>query len=105
MSSAAANALDKLKTSQGYYIWRAGITSGAPPSLLGRPVEFDENMPAIGSRWPSVWKAGYLIVDKLGIRYLRDPFTTKPNVLFYAYPRVGGDVANSDAIKLLKIST
>jgi HK97 family phage major capsid protein len=51
------------------------------------------------------FKAGYVIVEKVGIKWLRDPFTGKPNVLFYAYRRVGGDVANSDAIKLLKVST
>lgn len=109
MASSTANAIDKLKDANKDYIWRDGMTSGAPPSLLGRPVEFDENMPAIGANTFPIafgdFKAGYIVVDKLGIRYLRDPFSDKPNVQFYAYRRVGGDVANSDAIKLLKIST
>lgn len=108
MASSTANAIDKLKDANKDYIWRDGMTSGAPPSLLGRPVEFDENMPSIGANTFPIafgdFKAGYLIVDKLGVRYLRDPFSDKPNVQFYAYRRVGGDVANSDAIKLLKCS-
>ena len=109
MASATANALDKLKDNNKDYIWRPGMTAGAPPSRLGRPVQFDENMPAISSNTFPVafgdWKAGYIIVDKPGIKWLRDPFTSKPNVLFYAYMRVGGGVANFDAIKLLKISS
>jgi len=108
MASSTANALDNLKDGNNNYIWRPGMTAGAPPSLLGRPVEFDENMPAIGANTFPVafgdFKAGYTIVDKLGILYLRDPLTSRPLINFYAYRRVGGDVANSDAIKLLKIS-
>ena len=108
MASSTANAIDKLKDANKDYIWRDGMTSGAPPSLLGRPVEFDENMPAIGAgEFPIAFgdfKRGYLIVDRLGIRFLRDNLTEKPNVLFYAYRRVGGGLANSEAIKLLKIA-
>ncbi|HEY2840484.1 MAG TPA: phage major capsid protein [Pirellulales bacterium] len=108
MASATANAIDKMKDGNGDYLWRDGITAGAPPSLLGRPVEFDENMPAIGAgNFPIAFgdfKRGYIIVDKAGIKLLRDPFSDKPRVLFYAYRRVGGSVANFDAIKLQKIS-
>lgn len=108
MTSATANSIDKLKDLQGDYLWRDGMTAGAPPSLLGRPVEFAEDMPAIATGNLPIafgdFKAGYQIVEKVGIRYLRDPFTSKPNVLFYAYRRVGGDVRSSDAIKLMKIA-
>ena len=51
------------------------------------------------------WRNAYVIVDRLGLRFVRDPFTSKPHVLFDAFKRVGGAVANTDAIKLLKIST
>lgn len=108
MASATANRIDKLKDGNGDYIWRNGMTAGAPPSLLGRPVEFDENMPAVDAGAIPIafgdWQRDYLIVDKAGIKMLRDPFTAKPKVLFYAYRRVGGGIANSDAIKLMKIS-
>jgi len=70
-------------------------------------VEFSEDMPDVAAgAYPIAfgnWQLGYLIIDKPGIRYLRDPFTSKPNLLFYAYRRTGGQVANFDAIELLKI--
>ncbi|MFD1982466.1 phage major capsid protein [Mesorhizobium newzealandense] len=109
MSSATANGLDKLKDSTGDYIWRAGMTAGAPPSLLGRPVEFDENMPAPGANLFPIafgdFKKAYTILDWQAIKMLRDPYTDKPNVIFYAYRRTGGDVSNFEAVKLLKCST
>lgn len=106
MNSNTASLVDQFKDGTGNYIWRAGQTAGAPASLLGYAVEIDENMPDVGAgEYPIAfgnWKQGYLVVERPGVKMLRDPFTDKPNVLFYAYRRVGGDVANSDAIKLLK---
>lgn len=108
MSSATANGLDTLKDANDNYIWRAGMTAGSPPSLLGRPVEFDENMSAPGAgQFPIAFgdfKKAYTIVDWNGIKSIRDPYTDKPNVIFYAYRRTGGDVSNFEAIKLLKCS-
>jgi HK97 family phage major capsid protein len=108
MASATANAIDKLKSGDGSYLWRDSSASGVPPTLLGRPVEFDENMPTIGAGTYPVafgdWKSGYVIVDRLGLRFVRDPYSSKPHVLFDAFKRVGGAVANTDAIKLLKIA-
>lgn len=110
MASATANTIDKLKASgTGEYLWRDSSTAGAPPTLLGRPVEFDENMPAVtGGNYAIAFgdfQAGYLIVDRQGMKWLRDPYSDKPNVLIYAYRRTGGGVALTDAIKLLKIGT
>ena len=51
------------------------------------------------------FREAYTIVERAGVRILRDPFTSKPNVLFYATRRVGGDVVNFEALKLQKIST
>jgi len=106
MNSNTAGVIDKFKDGQGNYIWRDGMTAGAPPSLLGYPVEFDENMPDIGAdEFPIAFgnfNLGYTIIEKPGLKMLRDPYTQKPYVLFYAYRRVGGDVSNFDAIKLLK---
>jgi HK97 family phage major capsid protein len=82
------------------------MTAGAPNMLLGYPVEFDESMPDVAANSLSIafgnFKLAYVIVDKAGVRFLRDPFTSKPNVLFYAYRRTGGGAANTQAVKLLK---
>lgn len=109
MNSNTANAVDKLKASgSGDYIWRDGMQAGSPPSLLGYPVEFDETMPDVAAGSLSIafgnFKLAYVIVDRAGIRFLRDPFTDKPRLLFYAYKRVGGGLANTEALKLVKTS-
>lgn len=109
MNSTTAATVRKFKDAQAQFIWQDGIAAGQPPSLLGFPVELDENMPNVGANaYPIAfgnWSLGYLIVDRPGLKMLVDPYTNKPHVNFYAYKRVGGDVANTDCIKLLKIST
>ncbi len=109
MNSNTASSIDKFKNSQGDYIWRDGMTAGVPPSLLGYPVEINEDMPDLGAdAYPIAFgnfTLGYCIVEKPGMKLLRDPYSAKPNVLFYAYRRVGGGLANDDAIKLLKCAT
>jgi HK97 family phage major capsid protein len=50
------------------------------------------------------FERGYLVVDRAGVRVLRDPYSAKPYVLFYTTKRVGGGVQNFDAIKVLKFS-
>lgn len=109
MSSGTASQLDGLKDSEGRYLWRDSVTAGVPPTLLGRPVYFDENMDSVSAgTFPIAfanWRRAYVTADKPGVRWLRDPFSSKPNVIFYGYRRVGGGVADTDAIKLLKIST
>jgi HK97 family phage major capsid protein len=96
-----------LKDSQNRYIWSPGLTAGAPSVLLGAAVNQAADMPAIASNALAVafgaWKQAYTIVDRLGITTLRDPFTAKPFVLFYTRKRVGGDVTNFEAYKILKI--
>lgn len=90
------------------YLWTPGLTAGSPDTLLGVPVVLATDMPvaATGSLSVAVgdFQAGYQIVDRSGIRILRDPFTDKPFVKFYTTKRVGGDVVNFDAIKLLKLN-
>lgn len=106
MNSATASTIDKFKDGQGNYIWRQGQTAGAASSLLGYEVAINEDMPDIGTNaFPIAFgnfKLGYCIAEKKGIKMLRDPYTDKPNVKFYAYRRIGGGLANDDAIKLLK---
>ena len=108
MSSDTASQLDRLKSGDGTFMWRDGMTEGAPPTLLGRPVEIDENFPAVEAGALPIafgdFSQAYTIVDRLGLRSLRDPFTDKPNVLFYQYKRVGGGLSNSEAVKVLKVA-
>lgn len=107
MNSSTANTVSKLKDENENYLWQPSIQIGQPATLLGRPVVIDENMPAIGAgEFPIAFgdfERGYLIVDRIGIRTLRDPYSTKPYVLFYTTKRVGGGVQDYAAIKLLKI--
>lgn len=92
----------------GQYIWQPGLTAGSPNQLLGKPVYMAADLPsAITAGADSIIygdiKAGYQIVDRIGIRILRDAFTAKPYVGFYTTKRVGGAVKNSEAIKVLKV--
>lgn len=100
-------ALMKLKDSTGQYLWQPQLTSnGLDLSLLGFGVDEMEDMPAIAANSLSIafgnFKRGYTIVDRIGMRMLRDPYTNKPYVGFYTTKRVGGFLVNSEAIKLGK---
>jgi HK97 family phage major capsid protein len=99
----------KLKDGEGNYLWRPGLAEGAPDVLLGKPIAYDDNVDSVGAnKYPLFYgnfKEGYLIVDRMGIRLLRDPYTSKPYVLFYTTKRTGGGVRNFEAIKALKIAT
>lgn len=96
----------KFKDANGMYLWQPSVQAGQPSLLLGYPVAESEDMPNIAANSFSIafgdFKRGYLIVDRLGIRVLRDPYTAKPYVLFYTTKRVGGGVQNFEAIKLVK---
>lgn len=89
------------------YIWQPGLQSGKPNAILGKPTYQADDMPAAATDSLSVacgdFAQGYQIVDRAGIRILRDPFTSKPFVKFFTTKRVGGDVINFEAIKLLKL--
>ncbi|WP_225207791.1 phage major capsid protein [Novosphingobium huizhouense] len=109
MNSTTLAAVRKFKAADGSFLWQPGIVEGQPNRLLGYPVVEAEDMPDIGAgAFPIAFgnfKAGYLITERSATRILRDPYTNKPYVQFYATRRVGGQVLDSDAIKLLKIST
>jgi HK97 family phage major capsid protein len=108
MNRFTAGKVRKLKDSQGHYQWEPSSKVGEPPTLLGYPLADDDNMPDIAANAFPVafadFKRAYVIVDRIGIRVLRDPYTSKPNVLFYTTKRVGGGIQKHEAIKLLKIS-
>lgn len=91
------------------YLWEPSLQAGQPDRLLGYPVRIDQFMPALATDSLSLalgdFKQAYLIVDRLGIRTLRDPYTAKPWVLFYSTKRTGGGAQNTEAVKFLKFSS
>ena len=108
MNDLTQAAVRKLKDSDGAYLWRPGLEADAPNTLLGKPVETDDNMPDIAANSLSIafgdFRRGYVITDRMGARVLRDPYTNKPFVNFYTTKRVGGGVQDFAAIKLLKFA-
>jgi HK97 family phage major capsid protein len=107
MSSLTAAVLTKLKDADGNLIWRESLIVGQPSTLLGRPVEIDEGMPGPDAEAMPIafgdFRAGYLINDRIGTRILRDPFSSKPFVMFYVTKRVGGGLLDPNAIRVLKL--
>jgi HK97 family phage major capsid protein len=108
MNRKTESAVRKFKDANGNYIWQPGTAAGQPATIFGYPVTEAEDMPDIASASTSIafgdFARGYLIVDRVGIRVLRDPYSAKPYVLFYTTKRVGGGVQNFEAIKLMKFS-
>lgn len=104
MNRKTVSAVRKIKDVDGRYIWEPNDAGGA--TLLGYPITEIEDMPDIAASSASIafgdFGRGYLIVDRAGLRVLRDPYSAKPYVLFYVTKRVGGGVQNFDAIKALK---
>lgn len=110
MNDATLETVRKFKDGDGNYIWRPGLAENAPDTLLGKPVEIDDNMPDIGANaYPIAFgdfKRAYTIVDHVsGVRLLRDPFTVKGFVNFYVTKRIAAGISNYEAIKFLKIAT
>lgn len=109
MNRATVEMVRQLKDSTNNYLWNPGLALGAPDTLLGSPVYQAADMPVPANDSLSIafgdFKAAYQIVDRTGIRVLRDPFTEKPFVKFYSTKRVGGDVINFEAIKLMKLGS
>ncbi|MBS8227889.1 phage major capsid protein [Vannielia litorea] len=108
MNSKTAGSIRKLKDADGRFMWSDGLAAGEPARLLGYPVLIAEDMPDIATDAHAIafgdFQAGYTIAERPDLRVLRDPFSAKPHVLFYATKRVGGDVSDFEAIKLLKFS-
>ncbi|MEO0772894.1 MAG: phage major capsid protein [Pseudomonadota bacterium] len=106
MNSKTAGAVRKLKDGDGRFLWSDGLAAGEPARLLGYPVLIAEDMPDVASDANAIafgdFSAGYTVAERPDLRVLRDPFSAKPHVLFYATKRVGGDVSDFAAIKLLK---
>lgn len=96
----------KLKDAEAGYVWQPSLQAGVPATLLGYPAQESEAMPAMASGAFIMafgnFKKGYQIVDRIGTRMLRDPYTHKPFVGFYTVKRVGGMLMDSEAIKILR---
>ncbi len=108
MNRTTQSAVRKLKDGQGAYLWQPSGQPGVPSTLMGFPVVEAEDMPDIAADSHAIafgdFRRGYLIVDRVGIRVLRDPYSAKPYVLFYTTKRVGGGIQDFAALKLLKFS-
>jgi len=106
MNSKTAGTVRKMKDVDGRFLWSDGLAAGEPARLLGYPVLIAEDMPDIATDAMAIafgdFTAGYTVAERPDLRVLRDPFSAKPHVLFYATKRVGGDVSDFAAIKLLK---
>jgi len=109
MNSKTAGIIRKLKDADGRFLWTDNLQAGQPAQLLGYPVLIAEDMPDIASGADAIafgdFTVGYTVAERPDLRVLRDPFSAKPHVLFYATKRVGGDVSDFAAIKLLKFAS
>jgi len=106
MNSKTTAKVRKLKDTDGRFLWSDGLAAGEPARLMGYPVLVAEDMPDPVADSMSIafgdFAAGYTVAERPDLRILRDPFSAKPHVLFYATKRVGGDVSDFAAIKLMK---
>ncbi len=108
MNSKTAGAVRKMKDADGRFLWSDGLAAAEPARLMGYPVLICEDMPDVAANTFPIafgdFRVGYTVAERPDLRILRDPFSAKPHVLFYANKRVGGDVTDFAAIKLLKIA-
>ncbi|HEY1605614.1 MAG TPA: phage major capsid protein [Allosphingosinicella sp.] len=108
MNRASFGTIMKLKNGQGNYIWQPSFQAGQPSTLMAAPVVELPDMPAVATGNAALlygdMRRTYLIVDRMGVRTLRDPYTNKPYVQFYTTKRVGGGVNNPQAMKAMVIA-
>jgi HK97 family phage major capsid protein len=108
MNSKTTGAVRKMKDADGRFLWSDGLAAGEPARLMGYPVLICEDMPDIAANAFAIafgdFRSAYTVAERPDLRILRDPFSAKPNVLFYANKRVGGDITDYAAIKLLRIA-
>lgn len=97
-----------VKDLNGQYIWQPGLSATQPQNLLGHPiVEVPGMAPPAASAVIALFgdmRRTYLVIDRIGIRVLRDPYTNKPYVMFYTTKRVGGGVQNPEYMRALKMA-
>ncbi|MDO5528353.1 MAG: phage major capsid protein [Paracoccus sp. (in: a-proteobacteria)] len=109
LNSKTAALVRKLRDNDGRFLWTDSLAAGEPSRLLGYPVLLAEDMPDVDAEDPAAiafgdFAAAYVIAERPELRVLRDPFSAKPHVLFYATKRIGGALVDGRAIKLLKFA-
>ena len=108
MNRRVHSAIRKFKDADGNYLWQPPLAADRAATLMGFPLVEAEAMPDIAAGSHAIafgdFKRGYLVVDRVGLRTLRDPYSAKPYVLFYTTKRVGGGVQDFAAIKLLRFA-
>jgi HK97 family phage major capsid protein len=108
MNRATQGLIRKLKDGQGNYLWQPSYVAGQPSTLAGFPITEVPDMPDVAANATPImfgdFKQGYLVIDRIGVRVLRDPFTNKPFVSFYTTKRVGGGVVNPEPLRGLKVA-
>jgi HK97 family phage major capsid protein len=108
MKRGTVKAIRQFKDTTGQYLWQPALADKTPSTILGQPYREAIDMPAVAANaFPIIFgdfKAGYAIVDRMGIRVLRDPYSAKPFVEFYTTRRVGGQVVLAEAFRKQKVS-
>jgi len=108
MNAKTLSSVRKLKDADGAFLWQGSLIDGQPDRLLGYPVVEAADMPDVAAGATPIafgnFQNGYIITERFGTRLLRDPYSNKPFVNFYATRRIGGQVLDSEAIKLVKIA-
>jgi HK97 family phage major capsid protein len=109
MNARTAGIVRKFRDLDGRFLWQDQMMSGEPALLLGHPVYIADDMDDVASgNMPIAFgdvRAAYTYVSRPGLKLLRDPYTDRPNVQFYAYTRAGGALVNSEAVKFLRVSS
>ena len=107
MNRSSFGAIRKLKDGQGNYLWQPSFQAGVPATLGGYEVIDVPDMPNVATSNVAIafgdMAQTYLVIDRMGVRILRDPYTNKPYIAFYVTKRVGGGVVNPDAMKVMTI--
>lgn len=108
MKRTSIREIRKLKDGNGAYLWQPALAGGQPATILDKPYMMADDMETAGAGALALafgnFREGYKVVDRIGIRVLRDPFSSKPNVVLYTTKRVGGDVGNFEALKIMKVA-
>jgi len=106
MNRKTLSSIQNLKDENDRFIWSQSLSDPLQQTIFGIPVFISSHMPDVAGDSLSIalgdFKSAYKIVDRTGINLMRDPYTEKPFVKFYAVKRVGGDVINPAAIKIAK---